>query len=636
MGQSYSVTPSAPASAANFNQTIAGRDAYHTILENRTFEDLDKILACEPDDESSVEFVNNAMNQRGKGVDFVKKSLAAMYQAFPDLQTTIVKQASEGDCVFTEYRWSGTHKGQLGSAQPTEKAIINRPATEILEVKNGKICKISMINDGGFSILQELCVGEEEKPTPGSGAPPPMDAEDVEKLRESLCGRVVTPLAPDYNAQVMLATVGIESAPAVMIQCLGVADVVKAIAFCQDFERKNPTAPRSTVRGGGHSFAGVSTNVGGCVIDLRKMRSVVVDPGEQTVWVDGGATVKDLDREAFVYGLVMPTGQVSHTGIGGLASCGGGYGVLTHRLGLMVDNLLACELVFSDGRVMQCSKNNNPELFWAARGGARWLGVVTRFKFKLHKLTMPTCNAVLMWDSIHALKLFDVYRKLLEKDAFAFVAVASPPELGGVTVFLMHLMVFGDITKAKSVLDWISKEVGAPPMAEPSPMAERPWPEINGSVEFIAPWGAPVYVKGFEIDSAGETAKDFLEKFLKQRPLNAAMGFDWCCGEYCKCGDETNPGFMVKTAKERKPVFNGAIFVMFNPSDPNSKAEAKEFATRFMQDTKHLRTPVTRYYNFGEEESTFAARTSKETHDRFLKIKMEYDPLGFFGNHSTF
>jgi FAD/FMN-containing dehydrogenase len=411
-----------------------------------------------------------------------------------------------------------------------------------------------------------------------------------------------------------------------MIQCQSVSDVIKAIAFCKDFKKANPSAPRTVIRGGGHSFSGVSTNVGGCVIDLRKMRGVLVDPKEQTVWVEGGALSADLDREAFVYGLAMPNGQVSHTGIGGLSA--GGHGLLTHLYGLMIDNMLGCEIVLADGRVAQCSSKENQDLFWAVKGGARWLGVVTRFKYQLQKLATPTSNAVLMWDAANSVKCFRASRKLVEKDSFPFLAIASPPDMGGATVFVMHLVVFGNLDKAKSVIDFLIGEIGAKPIAEALPLAERPWPDINASIDFLAPYGSPVYAKGFELNNDEEKGVGLVERFMEKRPLNSVIVFDWKTGAYCTSGPKDEAGFFGKG--ERESVYVGMILMHLNPGDETGKAEARRFVLDFFARTEHVRKQVVQYVNMGEEYS-LEARTSKEVSERFAKIKAQFDPDGFFG-----
>ena len=137
-------------------------------------------------------------------------------------------------------------------------------------------------------------------------------------------------------------------------------------------------------RGGGHSISGKSICDGGIVIDLSPMRGVVVDATAMTVRVEGGALLHDMDRETQSYGLVVPAGVVSHTGIAGL-TLGGGIGILMRRFGLTIDNLLSVEIVTPDGKLRHASEQDNPDLFWGVRGGGGNFGIVTSFEFKAHR-----------------------------------------------------------------------------------------------------------------------------------------------------------------------------------------------------------------------------------------------------------
>jgi len=407
-----------------------------------------------------------------RGIDSTGKQLAVevfsgLATAFPDIVFNFPQKACQGDVGFVHCEWEGTHTASFGPFPPTNRHM-KRESMMSFQVVDGKVSKLHLIADR-YNMLKDLGVDLPSVPTILS------DPEDIRAFAATLNGEVVTPLSANYKQIALLANADIESKPAVIIHCQGVSDVIKAIAFCKDWEKKHPEAPRSVVRGGGHSFWGASTNIGGCIIDLRKMRSVVIDPSDCTAWVDGGATVRELDREAFAYGLVMPSGQINHTGIGGLTT-GGGYGLLTCKFGLMSDNLVAIELVLADGRICQCSAKEYPDLFWACKGGARWLGVVTRFKFQLHKLATPTCSTLIAFDAALTEKCYWAYRRLnASTDAFAMASIASPPQLNGAPVFVFHLVVFGGIEQAKRIFDGLVSEIGAKPLAEINPLAERPW-----------------------------------------------------------------------------------------------------------------------------------------------------------------
>lgn len=210
-----------------------------------------------------------------------------------------------------------------------------------------------------------------------TGAAPPAAAIDA--LAERVRGAVIRPGDAAYDAARTVWNAMIDRRPAVVVRCTGAADVADAV----DFAREHGL--QVSVKAGGHNVAGTAVNDDGVVIDLSAMRGVHVDPGNGTVRVQGGATWGDCDRETQLFGLAVPGGVVSTTGVAGL-TLHGGIGHLRRRYGLSIDNLISVDIVTADGRHRRSSQDEDAELFWAVRGAGSGFGVVTSFEFRAHEV----------------------------------------------------------------------------------------------------------------------------------------------------------------------------------------------------------------------------------------------------------
>jgi FAD/FMN-containing dehydrogenase len=218
---------------------------------------------------------------------------------------------------------------------------------------------------------------------------------------------------PAYEEARMLYNAMIDKRPRWIVTCSAVADVVDAV----NYARKKQLL--LAIRGGGHNGPGFGSCDGGLVIDMSPMKQVDVDPATRTIRVEAGCTQGDVDRATSVYGLAVPAGLVSTTGIAGL-TLGGGTGYLTRKHGLTIDNLIEVEIVLADGSVVTASETRHPELFWALRGGGGNFGVVTRFTFRAHP-AKDVYGGPIFYDLAHAAKIMRWYRDFLSE---------APRELG--------------------------------------------------------------------------------------------------------------------------------------------------------------------------------------------------------------
>ncbi|HSA52626.1 MAG TPA: FAD-binding oxidoreductase, partial [Yinghuangia sp.] len=244
----------------------------------------------------------------------------------------------------------------------------------------------------------------------------------LDSLRERLRGRVLAPQDPGYDESRSIYNAMVDRRPAAIAQCVDAADVQATIAFAQD------TGVPLAVRGGGHSGPGLCLVDDGITLDLSPMRWARVDPATSSMQLGGGSQLGDADHAAHGFGLAMPTGINSTTGVGGL-TLGGGHGHLTRKYGLTIDNLLAADVVLADGRFVTTSEKDYPDLFWALRGGGGNFGVVTSFTFRLHPVHTVGV-AVTVWPIDRTGEVLRWYREFLPTapdDLSGFFAVMVVP-----------------------------------------------------------------------------------------------------------------------------------------------------------------------------------------------------------------
>ncbi len=241
---------------------------------------------------------------------------------------------------------------------------------------------------------------------PGSVQVPPTAISDtaLAGLRRAFGGEVFRPGDGGYDEHRRVWNGSIDRHPAVIARCTGVDDVRTAIRFGRDHQL--PVA----VRGGGHSYPGLSTCDGGLLVDLRPMNGVRVDPDARLAGAQAGVLLAELDRATQEHGLAVPAGVVSHTGLAGL-TLGGGIGWLMREHGLTIDSLRSADLVTADGELVRASEDENADLFWGLRGGGGNFGVVTDFRFRLHPVGPQVMAGATFWLMDDAEQVLRFYRK---------------------------------------------------------------------------------------------------------------------------------------------------------------------------------------------------------------------------------
>jgi FAD/FMN-containing dehydrogenase len=241
---------------------------------------------------------------------------------------------------------------------------------------------------------------------PGTGQQALLGETDLTALRGNIRGTLLTASDPAYDEARKIWNAMVDRRPAAILRAQGAADVIQAVRFAKAHQLA------LAVRGGGHNIAGNAVCDGGLMLDLSGMKSVRVNLSAQNVVVEPGATLADVDRETQAFGLVVPTGINSTTGIAGL-TLGGGFGWTTRKFGMTIDNLLSVDLVTADGTLLHASEAENTDLFWAIRGGGGNFGVVTAFEFALHRLDPQVMSGLLVHPLDQAATLLKSYRRLV-------------------------------------------------------------------------------------------------------------------------------------------------------------------------------------------------------------------------------
>jgi len=274
-----------------------------------------------------------------------------------------------------------------------------------------------------------------------------LNAARIAELKGRLKGEVLLPGDGGYDRARQIWNAMIDKRPGMIARCATTSDVVRAVNFARDY------GLALAVRGGGHNIAGSALVDGGIVIDLSAMKAARVDPAARRVTVEGGALLSDLDAATQAYGLATPLGINSTTGIGGL-TLGGGFGWLSRKYGLTVDNLESAEVVTAAGDVVRASAAEHPDLFWALQGGGGNFGVVTRFELRLHPVGPDLLSGLVVYPLSEAKAVLQQYRAFAAKapdelTVWAVLRLAPPlpflpKEVHGTGMVALALLYAGD------------------------------------------------------------------------------------------------------------------------------------------------------------------------------------------------
>jgi FAD/FMN-containing dehydrogenase len=416
----------------------------------------------------------------------------------------------------------------------------------------------------------------------------------------------------------------IDRHPALIVRCAGVSDVRESVAFAR--EHGLPIA----VRGGGHNVAGTAVADGALVIDLSDLRDVQVDPESRTVRAQAGATWGDVDHATQRYGLAVPGGVVSSTGIAGL-TLSGGLSYQRRRDGMTIDNLLAAELVTADGRVIRASATENGELFWALRGGGGNFGVVTSFEYRAHPLGPEVYAAQLIYPFEQAHQVLRAFRDALTAAPDEVTAHAVlwsipatpdvPVELHGAPAVIVGGLYAGAAEDGERAFEAL-RRLGDPIVDQSGRVS---YLDLQSSLDPAFPAGLRYYWKALYTDGLDDDLIDLLVSRAAEQPSPVNMIVVRQLGGAIARVPADATGF-----GDRSASFNVSVDATWD--DPAGD-DANVQWTRAVWDDLHRFSTGQAYLNFPgllEEGQALMRASFGSNYERLVDVKTAYDPTNVF------
>jgi FAD/FMN-containing dehydrogenase len=347
-------------------------------------------------------------------------------------------------------------------------------------------------------------------------------ADALELDEAAFRGAVFRPGDPGYDEHRKIWNGCFDKRPAVIVRCAGVSDVIAAVKLGRTSGL--PVA----VKSGGHSFPGQSVADDALMIDLEPMKGVRVDPAQHTARVQAGVLLGELDRETQAFGLAVPSGIVTHTGVAGL-TLGGGIGWIMRKHGLSVDQLVSVDLVTADGEFVKASADENADLFWGLRGAGANFGIATSFEFRLHQLEGPVTHGTVVHPVERAGELAGLFRERLATGpdelwmSFA-IGLAEP---GGEPVATVSAHHCGPVAEAER--DLAPLRAFGPPVADS--LAAKAYLEAQHLNDEAMEWGHRFYMKSAFLHSLPDELVDRMAEHVSRVPEGADAGFSiWAWG----------------------------------------------------------------------------------------------------------
>ena len=446
--------------------------------------------------------------------------------------------------------------------------------------------------------------------------------EKIERLKTKMKGHVVLPEDANYDEVRKIWNGMIDRHPSVIVQCADADDVTRTISLARE------NGLEISIRGAGHNIAGNAMCDNGVTIDFATMTNVRIDAEKRRAYVEPGATLGDFDKAAQAQGLATPVGINSTTGIAGL-TLGGGFGWLTRKYGMTIDNLVSAEVVTADGNKLRASEQEHPDLFWAIRGGGGNFGVITEFEFELYPVGSEILAGLIVFPFSQAKQVLTKYRefvKSIPEELNVWVVLRKAPPLPflpenvhGQEVVVMPVFYAGDIAEGEKLIkplrnfgDAYGEHIGIQPYVE--------WQQAFDPL--LTP-GARNYWKTHNFTELSDQALDTFIEFADKLPTSQCEIF---IGLIAGAANRVSPDAMAYFHRDAKFVLN--VHARWNDigQDEMCIAWAREF---FQASAPYASAGA--YVNFmTEEEGDRVVAVYGSNYERLVRIKNQYDPENIF------
>jgi len=449
----------------------------------------------------------------------------------------------------------------------------------------------------------------------------------IQELKSKIRGQVISPTEPDYNKARTIWNAMINKKPGVVVRCSGVADVITSVNIARDSNLL------LAVHGAGHNIAGNSVCDGGIMIDLSQMNSVRIDPKSKKAYVEPGAILGDFDHEAQAFGLATPLGINSTTGVSGL-TLGGGFGWLTRKHGMTIDNLISADVITADGELVHTNENQKPDLFWAIRGGGGNFGIVTLFEFQLHKVGPDVLAGLMVFPFKDAKSVLKKYRKFVQKipnELNVWVILRQAPPLPflpkrvhGKEVVILAILYSGEIKQGQKLIKPLRRFAKAHG-EHTGAMPYEAWQQ--GFDPLLTP-GARNYWKSHNFSELNDGALDAIIEYAGKLPSPQCEIFIALLG-----------GKAAKVSPDAMAYGNRDANFILNVHSRWDKAKDDTKCISWARDFFDASAPYATggvYINFvTQDETDRIAAAYGKNYKKLVRIKNKYDPNNLFRvNHN--